>query len=172
MKNSVGKSIIIVLTVVAVVGGAIWLSTQKDLFENFLGQLINTTPYEEETESTTPLDEPPEPTAPSNLNLEFSLNEDGKSYSIIEVGDSTDGTIVLPATYEGLPITSIGDHSFKGCNNITSIKIPDGVTSIGKEAFSNCINLRDITMPDTVTSIGSGAFSNCVALTDISGKMW
>ena len=52
-------------------------------------------------------------------------------------------------------ITSIGDHAFYDCGNLTSIIISDSVTSIGTEAFRYCDSLTSISIPDRVTSIGN-----------------
>ena len=38
--------------------------------------------------------------------------------------------------------TSIGDWTFRGCNSLTTVTIPDSVTSIGENAFSGCNNLQ------------------------------
>ncbi|MBQ2821799.1 MAG: leucine-rich repeat protein [Thermoguttaceae bacterium] len=35
-------------------------------------------------------------------------------------------------------MTSIRDCAFEGCENLTSVTIPDSVTRIGYSAFSNC----------------------------------
>lgn len=43
--------------------------------------------------------------------------------------------------------------------NITIIKIEEGVKNIGKDAFSNTTNLESITIPDSVISIDESAFS-------------
>ena len=51
-------------------------------------------------------------------------------------------------------VTSIGDHAFVSCTNLTNITIPDGVTTFGNWAFSYCHNLSSITIPDSVISIG------------------
>ena len=64
-------------------------------------------------------------------------------------------------------VTSIGDHAFNNCRNLTSITIPSNITSIGKEAFYGCTGLTSITIPINVTSIGENAFSNCTGLTSI-----
>ncbi|MCL2704730.1 MAG: leucine-rich repeat domain-containing protein [Spirochaetaceae bacterium] len=65
-------------------------------------------------------------------------------------------------------ITSIGDHAFDYCYNLTSIVIPDSVTSIGENAFESCENLTSIIIPDSVTSIGAGSFMFCKNFTSIN----
>ena len=65
-------------------------------------------------------------------------------------------------------VTSIGDHAFDGCHNLTSITIPDNAESIGDNAFWNCDKLTSITIPDSVTSIGDNAFTCCYSLTSIT----
>ena len=59
-------------------------------------------------------------------------------------------------------VTSIGDHAFFMCSDLTSIEIPNTVTSIGDYAFSMCSNLESIEIPNSVTSIGDYAFYNCI----------
>ena len=62
--------------------------------------------------------------------LEYTLNDDGKSYSVTGIGICTDTDIVIPSIYEGSPVTSIGTSAFAYGNSITSVKIPYSVTSI------------------------------------------
>ena len=52
----------------------------------------------------------------------------------------------------------ICDESFRYCESLECIVIPDGVTSIGDSAFELCRFLRSIALPDSVTSIGDEAF--------------
>ena len=70
-------------------------------------------------------------------------------------------------------VTTISDNSFRNCDNITSVIIPDGVTSIGHYAFSSCAKLRSIVIPDSVNSIGNSAFNSCAYLEsiDIQGNI-
>ena len=101
--------------------------------------------------------------------LEFDLNEDGKSYSVVGLGTYSDTDVVIPDTYKGKPVTKIADEAFFGneCAKITSITIPDSVTSIGDEAFQGCSSLTSIEIPDSVESIGRWAFHCCTSLTSI-----
>ena len=55
-------------------------------------------------------------------------------------------------------LTSINDHGFWGCENLTSITIPNSVTSIGRYAFLYCYSLASIAIPNSVTSISDGMF--------------
>ncbi len=99
--------------------------------------------------------------------LEYTLNEDGLGYTVIGIGDCVDTNIVIPSTYDGKPVTSIGDRAFFICRNLTSIEIPNSVTSIGNYAFYYCNSLTSIEIPNSVTSIGNYAFRDCYSLTCI-----
>ena len=55
-------------------------------------------------------------------------------------------------------LTSIGNQTFYGYDNLVGIVIPDSVTKIGSEAFYQCYNLSSVTIGSGVTSIGSYAF--------------
>ena len=99
--------------------------------------------------------------------LKFKLKDLGESCSVVGIGTCTDTDIVIPDTYEGLPVTSIGSQAFSECDSLTSVVIPDSVTSIGYEAFNYCTSLTSVVIPDSVTSIGDHAFQSCDSLTSI-----
>ena len=65
-------------------------------------------------------------------------------------------------------VTSIGDHAFYGCTNLTNITIPNSVTSIGEAAFSGCSSLTSVTIPYSVTNVKEHAFSGCSNLQSIN----
>ena len=98
----------------------------------------------------------------------YNLSEDGESYIVVGVVDCTETNIVIPSTYNKLPITSIGDYAFSECSSLTSVTIGENVTSIGDYAFNYCASIRSIEIPNNVTSIGDYAFNFCIGLTSIT----
>ncbi|MBR6751333.1 MAG: leucine-rich repeat domain-containing protein [Clostridia bacterium] len=91
-------------------------------------------------------------------SLSFIKNQDN-TYSVSGFsGSPTD--VIIPSTYNGLPVTSIGDAAFRNCTSLTSVVIGDGVTSIGDGAFGNCTSLTSVVIPSSVTSIGGWAFDS------------
>jgi len=97
------------------------------------------------------------------MALTYSLNDGGTSYSVI-YPSCTAGDVVIPSTYNGLPVTSIGIFAFDECASLTSVTIPNSVTSIQSYAFKDCSGLTSIVIPDSVTFIGFGAFGVCTNL--------
>ena len=45
-------------------------------------------------------------------DLEFTLNSDGTSYSVTGCVEGISGDVVIPSTYNGLPVTSVGSMAF------------------------------------------------------------
>ena len=64
-------------------------------------------------------------------------------------------------------VTTIGDHAFAGCYDLTNIIFSNSITTIGEWAFVNCTSLTNITLPNSITVIKKGAFSDCCSLKDI-----
>ena len=86
----------------------------------------------------------------------FSENGNGENF----IGD-----VVIPGsiTYnnKNYAVTSIGDHAFIDCFQMTSVTIPSTVLSIGNLAFDGCTALTHVTIPSSVTSVGDFAFYGC-----------
>ena len=106
------------------------------------------------------------PKVESTAGLEFQLNDDKKSYTVIGIGTCTATDITIDG-YKNLPVTRIGDYAFYGCTGLTSVTIGDSVTNICKRAFYECSGLMRITISNRVTSITDEAFYNCTNLTGV-----
>lgn len=99
--------------------------------------------------------------------LVYALNADGQSYTVTDAGTSTAKTYVnIPATYEGKPVTAIGERAFYARSGLVSVFVPEGVTEIGASAFDGCFNAEFI-LPSTLQKIGDSAFKLCSKLTAV-----
>lgn len=103
-----------------------------------------------------------------SAGLEYTLNSDGKGYSVTSIDKATDTDIIIAGEIDGKPVTAIGDFAFSGCGELTSVTIPKYVTSIGRYAFELCSELTSVTLPDGVNSIADHAFYCCTKLTSVT----
>lgn len=69
------------------------------------------------------------------------------------------GTVTVPATYEGCPVTLIDDDAFHNCESVTKVVLPSSIKTIEEDAFRNCGKLESVNIPAGVTTIGEYAFS-------------
>jgi len=99
--------------------------------------------------------------------LAFQLNDDGNGYTVTGSGTCRDTHIVIPAEYNGKPVTAIGEMAFLNRSWVVSISIPDSVTSIGDLAF-HTTGLVSVTVPDSVASLGEAAFYGCGSLVSVT----
>ena len=95
----------------------------------------------------------------SSALLEFKLNPDGNSYSVIGLGTCADGDIVIPATYNGLPVTEISFSAFES-TEITGVYVPSSVKTIKRHAFAYCEYLETITLSEGLQTIKEYAFAS------------
>ena len=93
----------------------------------------------------------------STPGLEYSLNDDGNSYTVIGIGKCSEENIVI-GIYNNKNVTAIGESAFMFCESLASVVIGDGVTSIEAQAFAMCQNLTNVSIGTGVTSIGDAAF--------------
>jgi uncharacterized repeat protein (TIGR02543 family) len=71
-------------------------------------------------------------------------------YTVVDF-DRSSNDVVIPSTYKGLPVTSIGFQAFSGFSSMTSIVIPEGIIAIGYRAFENCSGLTSLILPYSAT---------------------
>lgn len=83
------------------------------------------------------------------------------------------GTITIPSTVsnpkdgKSYRVTRVNQYAFYGCEQITSVIVPNGVTSIGLLAFDRCKTLSNVTLPSTLVTIEREAFGS-TALTSLA----
>ncbi len=105
---------------------------------------------------------------------------------ILYYAGNEQGTLVIPATFGGMAVTSIGRNAFEnapcaavvipetvtvigkrafyGCEQLTSIEWPSSLAVIEEYAFYGNLALQTVALPDTVESIGDYAFASCESL--------
>ena len=80
------------------------------------------------------------------------------------------GAVTIPGTFNGLPVTSLGNGSQSVFENtgVTSVTIPGNVTNIAAEAFYQCSSLTNVTISNLVTCIGAEALWVCDSLSSFA----
>lgn len=64
-------------------------------------------------------------------------------------------------------VMAIGDGAFYSCDGLTTVNIPETVTHIGQKTFSGCKNLTAITIGKNVRSMDQLAFAGCVSIKEL-----
>ena len=77
--------------------------------------------------------------------LKYELNNDN-TYTVSKGVSLTTQDIIIPETYNDLPVTKVKENGFLNAN-IKTIVVPNSVTSIGNGAFSGCSSLESMTLP-------------------------
>lgn len=96
-----------------------------------------------------------------NDDLGFTL-VNGSGYKVRAVNKNLTAA-VIPAEYNGLPVTEIAGNGFVSCKSLTSIYIPKTVKTIGSNAFYNCTALTRVYGASNLEAILSNAFYNYVS---------
>ena len=95
-------------------------------------------------------DEPSEPETPGDgeeneedtTSLVFELKEDDTYKVTGYTGEPI--SIVIPSSYNGKAVTSIGENAFYNCTSLISVRIPNSVTNIADKAFYGCVRLVEV----------------------------
>ena len=97
--------------------------------------------YKTDKPATYVLDLPDAPT-----ELTYFLDWDGEYYVVTGMKDENCKRLVIPATYEGLPVKEIQSYAFGDCLYLEEAIIPDSITKIAGMGFANCRSLKRITV--------------------------
>ena len=91
----------------------------------------------------------------------FTYTENNGGYTVtgLTVETLPIADIVIPDTYNGLPVTAIGDMAFEFNPIITSVTLGKNVTEIEPYAFKGCELLQTVTLNDGLQKIDRNAFA-------------
>ena len=90
-----------------------------------------------------PATEPPVEVLEPSEGLAFTLVDDWY-YVLSNIGTCTDTEIIIPETFEGLPVKEIGQHAFSECTSLRSIRIPASVTFVDVGFLYLCTSVTNI----------------------------
>ena len=77
------------------------------------------------------------------------------------------GTVEIPATLGGYPVTGIQMQAFIECTSLKSVSMPESMTWIGDSAFAGCTGLKQVEFSPNLTTIGPNSFYSCNGLTSV-----
>ncbi len=105
----------------------------------------------------------------------FKMSDDQKSYILTGLSENFNvETVVVPGSYQSMPVTAIGDGVFSGKEQITLVDLSycTELVKIGSWNFWHCDNLRSVNLEGcgALASLGDSCFSVCPRLTEINLK--
>ena len=109
-------------------------------------------------------------TAQGSQGLQYSYNQQTQSYAVSGIGTCTDKEIVIPATYNNLPVTAIAEGAFKKEQTVTPVRMarPLSATTLYDESINGAYDFESIVLPDSIEEIGSEAFMGCEDLEEVT----
>ena len=87
--------------------------------------------------------------------------------AIIRKYKGAGGTVEIPATLGGYPVTGIKMQAFIECASLKSVSMPESMTWIGDSAFAGCTGLEQVEFSPNLTTIGPNSFYSCNGLTSV-----
>lgn len=97
-------------------------------------------------------------------DFEYGVNKDTATITKYK---GAGGTVEIPATLGGYPVTGIQMQAFIECASLKSVSMPESITWIGDSAFAGCTGLEQVEISPNLTAIGSKSFYSCNGLTSV-----
>lgn len=109
----------------------------------------------------------PLPTKQDDLNVSFGDDgaSIGKPDDDVYIPDLViPGTVTDPGTGEEVNVVEVKNNAYENDANLHTLIILEGVKKIGEGAFKGCSELTEIRLPSTIEEIDPQAFTNCKKL--------
>jgi hypothetical protein len=107
---------------------------------------------------------------PAQIQAQLAYSTNNGAITVTRYVGPAWGSVDIPSSIYGLPVTRIEGSTFDTCTSLTSLTIPDGVTNIGSSALAVCTSLTNVIIGKGVARIGSNAFYYCPNLRSIYFK--
>ena len=102
-----------------------------------------------------------------NIIIPGNVEYDNVTYTVTSLYATFKGCEDLQSVSLPNTLITIGVNAFTDCSSLSSVTIPNSVITIGDYAFYGCASLTSINIPNGVTSLGDPAFADCSLLTSI-----
>ncbi|NJB81272.1 hypothetical protein GGR97_000031 [Wenyingzhuangia aestuarii] len=104
----------------------------------------------------------------TTFSLPATVSDGQTTYNVTSIAKDAfkqNSTITTVDLSGATNLTIIGQESFTGCTNLTTVTLPEGLTHIEDFAFGGASALTSIVIPNSVTSLGNAVFTSCSSLT-------
>ena len=108
---------------------------------------------------------PPIPEGEGSKGLEYQINDDLASYTVVGYGTCTDSNLVIPETYNDMPVTAVNINKGIGRSFVETFVIPDSVTYVRSLQFYDYQKLRSVRLSANLTV--TPLFEGCTALEEV-----
>lgn len=81
----------------------------------------------------------------NNAELVYELTEDGQGYVVTDVEEMNGPDLIIPDTYQGVPVIAIAEYAIDYIDELESVTIGKNIQQIGYRAIYQCPNLKEIT---------------------------
>lgn len=99
--------------------------------------------------------------------LKLELNSNGESYAVVGIWDQYVTEIVIPDTFNGLPVTDV-KTSFGSLTRLKSVIIGNNVIKLSSDFIKYSVMLESITIGEGITQLSGDMFSGCYALSKVT----
>ncbi len=93
---------------------------------------------------------------------------DGEA-AITKLDQGVTGSVIIPPSINGVPVTAIASKAFEGCSLVTGLTMPSSITSVRNSTLSGLTNLESFYYTGTLIqwcSLGIGSGNSPFSLTD------
>ena len=98
----------------------------------------------------------------------FIYDAAGNKVQVVQISGMSKAAsqLVIPAEIDGYPVEVIGTGAFEE-QAISEVVFPDTIIEIKLEAFKGCNLLTSVKLPKNLEKLGHDAFGSCVRLTEV-----
>ena len=109
------------------------------------------------------------------FGVRYELSPFQDEWVLTEMVDKHKTSVSIPASLDGIPVTTIKHRAFAGCKNLKRVEIGNNLNKIGELAFLGCCYLEHVyassAHQNDSVQVGFRAFENCRSLISFKSKV-